>query len=264
MPIKDTSVTETHIDVDGFSVRVKIEGEGPSVVILHGAGGISDAPGIKLLADGYRTFAIETPGFGESAFNGSSDSFRSLAATVSAVIDQLEIGDHSVVGTGVGARLALWHAIDAGEHVESIVLVSPAAILLDGVRAPTIPPSLLLRSVSTGQSSPIGLTSPTTAAQEEQIIKRIFGAGRDSELEKEMSTLDIPTLVLFGDEDYLIPPATGRLYREIMPKSFYILVHKAGPLIAHERPEAFASVVTDFLEWRDQFVYGHKTKVLNP
>jgi pimeloyl-ACP methyl ester carboxylesterase len=79
-----------------------------------------------------------------------------------------------------------------------------------------------------------------------------------------MKSLKIPTLVLFGDEDYQVPSETGRIYRELLPKSYYILVHKAGPLIAYERPEAFASVVLDFLEWRDQFVYSHTTRVLNP
>ena len=252
------------VEADGFKIKVKVDGEGTPVVILHGSGGISEAPGLARIAEKHQTFAIEIPGFGESGHNDRSTSMRELAGTVSKTIEALELGQHSVIASSASARLGLWHAIDTGSELESLVLVSPAAILLDGVRVPTIPPSLLIRSVGTGMASPAGLTSPTIGAQEEQLLKRIFGEHRDAELEKAMATLSIPTLVIFGDEDYQVPSEVGRLYREILPKGYNILFHKAGPLIAYERPEAFASVVLDFLEWRDEFVYSHKSTLLNP
>ena len=254
--------TETLVQVGEFNVKVQIAGDGPPVVLIHGAGGISDAPGLAMLTEAHRTYAIEVPGFGSSPLNEKSPSLRALASTVSGAIEKLEIGSHAVIGTSVGARLALWHAIDSGEQVESLILVSPAAILPEGVAVPTIAPQFLLRSVGTGSASPTGFAFG--GAQEEQLLGRIFGSGRDDELEQAMSSLEVPTLVLFGDEDFQVPAETGRIYQELMPTCFYILVHRAGSLIAHERPEAFASVVGDFLEYREQFIYSHKTGVLNP
>jgi pimeloyl-ACP methyl ester carboxylesterase len=46
----------------------------------------------------------------------------------------------------------------------------------------------------------------------------------------------------------MIPPEMGRIYREIMPNCHLVFVYDAGHAIDGDRPEAFASIVSDFLE----------------
>jgi pimeloyl-ACP methyl ester carboxylesterase len=252
----DTTATETVVQAAGFRIRVRVAGSGAPVVLLPGIGGISDAPGFAAISAAFRTYAVELPGFGRSATNETSTSMRDLAAAVAAAIKELGLRHYAIVASGVAARVGLWYAIDNSAEVETLTLVSPSAILPDGVRLPTVGPEQLLHSI---EMAPIG-----QAEREEQLLARIFGEARDSDLEQAMTALQIPTLMLFGDEDYQIPAEVGRIYRQLLPKSFYILVHRAGPLIAHERPEAFASVVADFLEYKDGFVHSHTTGVINP
>jgi pimeloyl-ACP methyl ester carboxylesterase len=79
-----------------------------------------------------------------------------------------------------------------------------------------------------------------------------------------MRQIAVPTLVLFGTLDRLIPPAMGRHYKELIPGSNLVLVYDAGHLIAAERPAAFTEVVTDFLQRREAFVISRAETVINP
>jgi len=70
--------------------------------------------------------------------------------------------------------------------------------------------------------------------------------------------------VLFGTEDRMIPPEMGRVYRQILPNCHLVLVYDAGHVIDGDRPEAFVSVVSDFLERREQFVVTRTSSLINP
>jgi pimeloyl-ACP methyl ester carboxylesterase len=105
---------------------------------------------------------------------------------------------------------------------------------------------------------------PEVIAKQEALLRRIRGPNRDAELEARLAELNVPTLVLFGTEDRLIPTEMGRIYREIMPNCHLVLVYDAGHHIDADRPEAFASVVLDFLERHEQFVVTRTSSLIDP
>ena len=70
------------------------------------------------------------------------------------------------------------------------------------------------------------------------------------ESEPHLAEVNVPTLVIFGTRDRLTPPELGRVYRERMPNCQFVLLYDAGHEAASDRPEAFASLVGDFLERR--------------
>lgn len=74
----------------------------------------------------------------------------------------------------------------------------------------------------------------------------------------------MPTLVLFGTEDRLTPPELGRHYREILPNCQFVIVYDAAHAIYDDRPDAFAAIVADFLEHREQFVVRRESGLLYP
>jgi pimeloyl-ACP methyl ester carboxylesterase len=67
-------------------------------------------------------------------------------------------------------------------------------------------------------------------------------------LERRLSRIAAPTLVLWADDDRVIPIEHGRLYAERIPDATLQLVEDCGHAMYFERPEAFADAVTDFLE----------------
>jgi pimeloyl-ACP methyl ester carboxylesterase len=74
----------------------------------------------------------------------------------------------------------------------------------------------------------------------------------------------VPTLVLFGTLDRMIPPEMGHFYKELMPNAHLVFVYDAGHAIATDRPEAFTEVVGDFLERREAFVISRTATVIHP
>ena len=88
--------------------------------------------------------------------------------------------------------------------------------------------------------------------------------GRDPDLEARLRTCDVPTLVLWGTLDRLIPSEMGRIYKELMPNCHLVLVYDAGHLIDAERPEACAEVVGDFLERHEAFLISRHETVIHP
>ena len=86
----------------------------------------------------------------------------------------------------------------------------------------------------------------------------------DADLERRLSGLATPTLVLFGTLDRVIAPAMGRVYKETMPNGHLVFVYDAAHAISTDRPEAFADVVADFLDRHEAFVISRTPTVIHP
>jgi pimeloyl-ACP methyl ester carboxylesterase len=248
---------ERFVEADGFRVRYLEAGGGRPVVMLHGAGGLAINRAHALLAARFRVLAFEVPGFGTSPPNERSQSMRDLARTMLAAIDALGLERFALVGTSFGGRLAAWLAIAAGARVEALVLVAPAAILLPGTDR-----SAPLVAHPERQSPPA--VDPAVREKQERLIRRVLGPPRDAELEAGLRGVQAPTLVLFGTEDQVIPPAAGHLYTEIMPHCHFVFVYDAGHAIALDRPEALAWLVGEFIERKSEFVVSTASTLLNP
>jgi pimeloyl-ACP methyl ester carboxylesterase len=249
--------TERFVEADGFRIRYLEAGSGKPVVLLHGAGGLSINRSHQLLAERFRVIAFEVPGFGASPVNERSRSMRELAQTMLAAIDALGLDEFALVGTSFGGRLGAWLAIEAGERVQALVLVAPAAIMVPGTRRPA--PML-----AHPERHQMPVIEPAVAEKQERLVRRVMGPPRDAALEEGLRTVQTPTLVLFGTEDQMIPPAAGHIYTEIMPRCHFVFVYDAGHAIAVERPEALAWLVSEFVERKSDFVISTSSTLINP
>lgn len=79
-----------------------------------------------------------------------------------------------------------------------------------------------------------------------------------------LGALHVPTLVVYGTQDSTVASTTGRIFREKLPNCNFVLVYRAGHQVAEDRPEAFASLVADFVERRDAFIVNQKDALLHP
>ena len=259
---------EHHVEVDGFRIRYLEAGEGPPLVCFHASGGQRLSRGHDLLAERYRVILFEAPGFGRSAVNDRTASVADLARTMASAVDALGVERYSVWGTSFGGRLACWLAVQYAERLDALVLVAPAAILPEGHTSRVAGVPLADRArlyFAHPERQPDGPPpDPTVIAKQEALLQRLRGPNRDADLRGRLADLNVPTLVLFGTEDRLIPSEMGRVYREIMPNCHLILVYDAGHHIDADRPEAFASVVGDFLERHEQFVVTRTSSLIHP
>jgi pimeloyl-ACP methyl ester carboxylesterase len=87
---------------------------------------------------------------------------------------------------------------------------------------------------------------------------------RDADFERRLAALATPTLILLGTRDDVVPAAIGSVYKDVLPNSHLVFVYDAAHDISGARPEAFADVVSDFLERREAFVISRAATVIHP
>jgi pimeloyl-ACP methyl ester carboxylesterase len=255
---------EHTVGADSFEIRYLEAGDGPSLVSLHGAGGLRLSRAHELLAATHRVIVFEAPGFGESPVNERTASLSELAGTMLHAVDAVGIERFSLWGQSFGGKLALWLAVQHPERLESLVLSSPAAIHPDPPPYPRPEEMASILYAHPERQANTGSLPPDIDAKQRALVGRLIGPPREPELEEAMRTLEVPTLVLFGTEDRLTPPELGRIYRELLPQCHFVIVYDAAHVIFADRPEAFAAIVGDFLERRAEFVMRRESGLLYP
>jgi pimeloyl-ACP methyl ester carboxylesterase len=257
---------ERYVDADGFHIRYLESGQGEPLVCLHGAGGPRVSRSHALLAEHRRVIVFEVPGFGSSLLNERSSSVQELAITMHEAVANLGIERFNLMGNSFGGRLALWMAILRPEPIQALVLAAPAAIRPEGTQRSEAAAAdrLGLLFAHPERQPPRPPPDPAVLAKQEALLQRVSGPPRDPDLESRLASMKVPTLVLFGTLDRAIPPEMGRIYREKLPNCHYVLMYDAGHALDADRPEAFASVVTDFLDRREGFIVSTQSSLIWP
>jgi pimeloyl-ACP methyl ester carboxylesterase len=256
--------SEAYVDVDGFVVRALTAGAGEPLVFIHGGGGLHLSKAHEVLAERYRVIALEVPGFGTSPENNRSRTYPELAATLVDAAHASGADRFRLWGTSFGGAVALWMAICAPDAVEALVLEAPGAILPEGgIRPSSTLEEMRSRVYAHPECHPVQPRDPQEIAKQRALVDRLARPSRE-ETEAQLAGLNVPTLVVFGTKDGVISPELGRVYREKMPNCNYVLVFDAGHEVAADRPEAFVSLVGDFLERREAFIVSQTSSLLHP
>ena len=257
---------EGFVEADGFRIRYREAGDGTPLVHLHGAGGLRLNRGHDLLSKTHRVIAFEMPGFGTSAENTRTKNTAELGATMAAACGKLGLDKYNLMGTSFGGATALWQAVQSPEPVLGLVLEAPAAIRPPGTVLPSGTPEEMARRLYAHpeRMPPLPAPEPAVQAQTQVLVRRLRSPDRDPELEARLRQLPVATLVLFGTLDRVIPPEMARHYKELIPNCQLVFVYDAGHSIGTERAEAFADVVSDFLERHEAFVIRRTETLIHP
>ena len=257
---------EGFVEADGFRLRYMEAGQGKPLIHLHGAGGMRLTRGHDLLIRQSRVIAFEMPGFGSSSENTRTKTMAELAGTMAAAAGKLGIDKFNLMGTSFGGTVALWLSVQEPERVEGLVLEAPAAIRPIGSEPPSGSPQEMARRLYAHPErlDPLPAPDPAIQAKTRALVARLRGPDRDTDLENQLRGLAVPTLVLFGTLDRVIPPEMGRFYKQFLPNCHLVFVYDAGHAISTERPEAFAEVTLDFLNRHEAFVVNRAETVIHP
>jgi pimeloyl-ACP methyl ester carboxylesterase len=258
--------TEGFVEADGFRIRYLEAGQGSPLVHLHGAGGFRLSRAHELLSRQFRVIAFEMPGFGQSPENTVTRDMAELALTMARAAGDLGLGEFNLWGTSFGGKTALWLAVQQPEQVRALVLAAPAAIRPEGSQlAAGSPKEMARRLYAHPERMPaLPQVDPAIQTKTRALVLRLRGPDRDRDLERRLSELAIPALVLFGTLDAVIPPEMGRIYKGLIPNCHLVFVYDAGHAIDAERPEAFTEVVADFLERHEAFIISRTPTVIHP
>jgi pimeloyl-ACP methyl ester carboxylesterase len=255
---------EKCVEADGFNIRYLEAGSGPPLVHIHSAGGLRISRAHELLAGSHRVIAIEVPGYSGPA-NERSRTLADLGATMMQAAHAIGLEKFNLWGTSFGGAVAVWAALSSPASLDTLILEGPGAIPPDSFPEISGPEELHQYLYAHPERFPQAppVDAQLLAHRRALLARMEQGVSREDVIQR-ISTLDVPTLVVFGTRDRLIPPELGRLYRENMPRCQFVLLYDAGHDTAGERPEAFADLVSDFIQRREAFIVNQRDSMLHP
>jgi len=253
------------VDASGRCIRCVVQGEGgEAVVMVHGFGGCLEnwSANQAALANGRTVVALDLPGHGESSMDVGSGSLEELATVVLAFMDALSIHRAHLVGHSMGAALCLVLADREPGRVRSLTLVGPAGtgqkINAEFIRGyigarsrEDIEPLLRMLYADPGFVTADLLLRAVEYKGREGVMEALtkiastrYGGTPSGRQLREVLGL-VPTLVIWGLEDAVIPPpAPGELRGEGV--ELHVLPH-SGHMVQVEAAAEVNRLVDDFL-----------------
>ena len=262
------TVSDKIIDVEGLPVHYLETGEenGRALLLLHG--GIGDAQAnwsqvLPVLAEQYHVFAPDLPGCGQSA-SVPDMGIERLCHWVRVLLDTLKQTDIVIVGSSIGAILARMFASAEPQYVPAIVLVNGGMIpkfpglLMTLVRLPLIgDPALRFYERATYTSKMLDRVTYVHDALTDDLRASWHSAipGFTALMRTMMSPYNlgtqippVPTLILWGANDPLMPLAQAERLKQEIPGAVLSPIAECGHLPQLETSDVFVFQVTSFLE----------------
>jgi pimeloyl-ACP methyl ester carboxylesterase len=253
-------------------------GSGPPVVMLHGLGGTKQSflPTVAALAPaGYRTIAMDLPGFGDSdkPLGGSYDA-RFFADWVTALLDCLNIERAWVLGHSMGGRVALEMGFGHHDRVNGLVLMTPSLAWRSdrrwapwlrllrpelGVLQPAprkLAEALVYRAIPGGATwAAAGIDDFLRSYLTPRGRAAFYAAARQIYLEEphgpdgfwtRLEALAPESLFVWGRHDTLVPIAFARHVKDALPAANHVEID-CGHIPQFERPRPTHAAILRFL-----------------
>lgn len=240
--------TEHRIDVEGTSVRY-IEGgtknSGPPLVLLHGFQSGADIwypHTFPALTARRHVLALDLPGFAYSGTlrNYSPDSY---AHFLHAFLDTLHYEKVDLLGHSMGGQVAVATAASRPERIRKLVLVSSAG--LPRSESPVTALAIITdRSTFHVRLYPTVLRLATRVRAGRACIKMV----REDSVYGLLSDLTMPTLVVWGSRDRLVPLEHATIFARAIPHARLAIMRGCGHLPFYQNPGQFERLVLGFLD----------------
>jgi pimeloyl-ACP methyl ester carboxylesterase len=273
-----------HIRIHGNEIGYRSAGSGPLVVLVHGLATTSGTWGrvMPALAERFSVVAVDLLGHGGST-KAAGD--YSLGAQASGIRDLMIALGHergTLVGHSLGGGVTLQFAYQFPARCERLVLVDSGGLGKDvalHLRALSFPgmehimppvafaPQLhaagatvvgWLRRVGLRPAPSFDEMWSTYGALADAETRRAFfhtlnsvvdlRGQRPSAINRLYLLAALPTLIVWGERDRLIPVSHARAAHEAIPGSVLKVFEGCGHFPQHERPEEFARTLTDFID----------------
>ena len=249
------------IDLVGCTVHYRRKGAGPTLLYLHGAAGVTGwTPWMSRLAERFDVIVPDHPGFGSSDTPAWFDNIHDLAYYYLDFIKALGLHDVHLVGHSLGGWIAAEIAVRSTASLRTLTLSSAAGLRIPGVEridvfllAPKdVPPALFFDR----KFADAMLAQPKTDEQIDLELKNGYSFARvawqprlyDPHLDKWLHRIDVPTSVLWGDADKLVPPEHAAEFKRLIPQATVEIFPRCGHVPQVEAPEAFVRALTTFIE----------------
>lgn len=273
-----------YIDLPG-GVHMHYHDEGaqgaPTLLLLHGFSASLKTwePWVERLGDSYRLVSIDLPGHGltraPAGYQPSIEAFRDAAHEFARAYG---LTRYTIIGNSMGGNVAWEYALAFPEEVEALVLVDASGWpetraklaedppIFQLLRNPVIGP--LLAELDNTKLIHEGLEAcfvnkslvddamvtrygelARAPGHRDILLQMTLGfRSRNFATPERLAPLALPTLILTGDSDELVPPEHAQQFKDAIKNSQLITFETIGHLPQEEAPDLSATAVRQFLD----------------
>jgi 3-oxoadipate enol-lactonase len=259
-----------YVKSDDAEISYDLLGTGPAIVLLHPfpVNHHFWGPIARELEGRYRILMPDLRGMGASGAGEGPATMEKHAHDIARVCDECGVERAVFVGVSIGGYILFefWRqfrdrvaglvfsdtkaAPDTGE-TRAARLKSADDIERDGIEGfvDGLLPKLLGESTLRNRPDIVaGARSMAMSAAPEGVVHALLGMAARPDSIPTLSTIDVPTLLVFGEEDKMTPAADAAVIRDHVPGSMLHIVPRAGHYAFYEQPEFCMGPLHNFLE----------------
>jgi pimeloyl-ACP methyl ester carboxylesterase len=256
------------VENHGVNIYWDEQGAGAPVLLIMGLGYPScmwhrTRPGLAIR---YRTVALDNRGVGQSDVPPGPYQMALMASDAAAVLDAAGVKRAHIFGVSMGGMIAQEFALQYPSRVYSLILGCTAPGGPNAVKAePEARDLLMARSKMTPDQAMeasvpyiYAPTTPRARIEEDFAIRRKRFTSLQGymaqlqgiiswEVYSRLSAIRVPTLVIHGESDRLVPSANGQLIAERIPGARLVVLPQASHIFTTDQPDAALDAILDFL-----------------
>lgn len=266
---------------DGMSVHYRDEGcrHCPAILLLHGSNASLQTfePLVRNLGDRFRLISYDQPGHGLTGPHPRDDySAQGMFEAIAAVVEATGLEKFAIAGNSMGGWVAWRYALAKPQSISALVLIdSSGAPPSPNAEKPRLylgarimrssagrflaqfftPRSVIRRSLLDSVAKDARVTEEMVDRYWELLRypgnRRAAGllaaADREPGYGQRLSEITVPTLILWGAEDRVIPPDNAKTFHEMIPNSDLQVFDGVGHLAMEEAPGRTAAAIDGFL-----------------
>lgn len=257
-----TSGNRQTVSVHGTEVELFSGGSGPPLLFLHGAGGNSGWQHYhEELSKDYTVYVPSQPGFNGTERPDWVYSINDVCHFNSALVNTLGLDKYILMGSSMGGWIAAEMAAMNCNNLEALILIDAAGIKPESGEIAEI------FMVSNETRMRQRFHDPSQVANYEHYTRDLNDQEKIIDhSNKEMASrlcwkpylhnlslpyylnnVSVPTLIVWGEQDAIIPVECADLFRKAIPNSQLEIISNCGHSPAIEKPNEFVSTVTGFL-----------------
>jgi len=246
-----------------FTTKYLTGGNGPPLVFLHGAYGLQQMPLLDRLAQHFTVYAPWHPGWGDTPDDlDKLDDVIDLAIYYQDFFDALGLEHPIVAGHCFGGMIAAETTALCSRCISRLILIAPLGLWRDDAEIPdifTIGPAALMPLIWNDPQSPLAQAMLTPPDSQEELGRRMLerqqslaATGKfiwpipDKGLKKRIHRIQVPTLILWGASDKLVPAVYAEQFQSRIPGSQTVIIPDASHMLMLEAEDRVLGEIVRF------------------